>query len=76
MHLLFEDRGKRQSVPSGPAPAKAARAGEFQSIGRVKAGAAIACLLLSQFGIAEQSFAQQTGGLQRCNRTEPKQRAE
>ena len=61
MHLLFEDRGKRQSVPSGPEPAKQARAGEFHGVRRVQSGAAIACLLLSQFAGVLPSFAQQTG---------------
>ena len=61
MHLLFETRGKRQSVPSWPAPAKPALAGEFQSFRRLQAGAAIACLLLST--VPQSAVAQQTGEL-------------
>ncbi len=59
MHLLFESRGKRQSVPSWPAPTKPAQAGEFQSFRRLPAGAAIACLLLST--VPQSAAAQQTG---------------
>ncbi len=57
MHLLFERRGKRQSVPSSPTPAKPAQAGKTQSFSRLQAGAAIGCLLLStvpQAAVAQQ----------------------
>src|SRR5271168_4482930 len=47
MHLLFERRGKRQSAPSSPTPAKPGQTGSFQSFRQLQAGAAIACLLLS-----------------------------
>ena len=47
MHLLFETRGRRQSVPSSPTPAKPEQTGAFQSFRRLQAGAAVACLLLS-----------------------------
>jgi len=57
MHLLFERRGKRQSVPSSPSLARPDRSGALQSFRRVQAGAAIACLLLST--ISQTVFAQQ-----------------
>ncbi len=59
MHLLFERRGKRHSVPSSAAPAEPAQAGEFQSFRRLQAVAAIACLLLST--VPQSAAAQQTG---------------
>ncbi len=59
MHLLFERRGKRHSVPSSAAPAEPAQAGEFQSFRRLQAVAAIACLLLSTVPLS--AAAQQTG---------------
>src|SRR5271167_4602928 len=46
MHLLFDRRGKRQSVPSSPRPASPVPAGDLQSFRRLQACAAIACLLL------------------------------
>jgi outer membrane protein len=59
MHLLFESRGKRQSVPSSPKPAKPASAGNLQGFRRLQAGAAIAFLLLST--VPQSAAAQQTG---------------
>lgn len=46
MHLLFERRGKRQSVPSSLRPVRPEHAGAFHNFRRLQAGAAIACLLL------------------------------
>ena len=40
MHLLFESRGRRQSVPSSPTPTKPEQTGAFQSFRRLQAGAA------------------------------------
>jgi outer membrane protein len=57
MHLLFERRGKRQSVPSSPASAKPSQASVFRSFSRLQSGAAIACLLLST--VSQSGFAQQ-----------------
>jgi outer membrane protein TolC len=54
MHLLFERRGRRQSVPSslwssGPDQDKVFQSPAFQGFRRFQAGAAIGCLLLSSF---------------------------
>jgi outer membrane protein TolC len=54
MHLLFEIRGERQSVPSS---ARATSVKEYQGFRRLQAGAAVACLLLStlpQIAVAQQ----------------------
>ena len=57
MHLLFERRGKRQSVPCSPTPARPDQTLSFQSFRRLQAGAAIACLLLST--VPQSAYAQQ-----------------
>jgi len=57
MHLLFERRGKRQSVPSSATLAKPDQTSRFQGFRRLQGSAAIACLLLSI--VPQSAFAQQ-----------------